>query len=87
MQLLLAGVGVAQIPDALGFGAVAAGELQPVLTDQAALAPPLVLVYPGNRYLTAKVRIFSDFFAAEFPEDGWWPGILANTPAAHVPAA
>jgi hypothetical protein len=29
-------------------------------------------VYPSNRYLTAKVKAFSDFVAELLPEEGWW---------------
>jgi LysR family transcriptional regulator, regulator for bpeEF and oprC len=40
---------------------VQAGKLKPVLEDWIAPAPPLNVVYPSNRYLTAKVRAFADF--------------------------
>jgi hypothetical protein len=43
-----------------------------VLSDRIAPAPTLLLVYPGNRYLTARVRAFGDFFAGVLPRDGWW---------------
>lgn len=70
-QAAIAGGGLAQIPDALVAGAIAQGQLEPVLTDCIALAPPLTLVYPSNRYLTAKVRAFIDHFADVFPRAGW----------------
>ena len=78
VEVALSGAGVAQVPDGLACGPVLEGRLQPLLTDYAATAPPLVLVYPGNRYLTAKVRVFKEFFAKEFPRDGWWPQIMAS---------
>lgn len=71
-EAAVAGAGIVQVSDALAFTAVADGKLQPLLTDLVALAPPIVLVYPGNRYLTAKVRAFGEFFADVFPTDGWW---------------
>lgn len=80
-ELAQAGAGVAQIPDALGYTAVLAGRLVPVLTEFVAVAPTLTLVYPGNRYLTAKVRVFSEFFQQRFPKDGWWPDIVAHREA------
>ncbi len=79
-EMAIAGGGIVQIPDALGFTAVMDGRLQPILTDYVAYAPSLVLVYPGNRYLTAKVRAFKEFFAEAFPKDGWWPQIAARFP-------
>ncbi len=81
-HLALAGVGIVQMPDALGFGAVLNGTLQPILVPYVADAPPLMLVYPGNRYLTAKVRAFSEFFASVFPREGWWDRIVTRDRAA-----
>jgi DNA-binding transcriptional LysR family regulator len=78
LDLARAGAGVAQLPDALGYAAVRTDELVPVLAEWVAPAPTLTLVYPGNRYLPAKVRIFSDFMAAKFPKDGWWADINAH---------
>jgi len=72
------GCGIVQIPDGLGFEAVMSGQLQPVLTDYVAAAPSLVLVYPGNRYLTAKVRAFVEHMTDSFPKEGWWDRILAR---------
>lgn len=78
VQVALSGAGIAQVPDGLACRQVLDGLLQPLLTDYAAVAPPLVLVYPGNRYLTAKVRAFKEFFANEFPKEGWWPQIARH---------
>lgn len=77
------GIGIAQVPDALALAAVRAGELRPVLLECAASAPSLKVVYPSNRYLTAKVRAFADFVAETFPSAGWWDEIraLARRPA------
>jgi LysR family transcriptional regulator, regulator for bpeEF and oprC len=55
------GAGIAQVADMLARPLVQAGKLKPVLEDWIAPAPPLNVVYPSNRYLTAKVRAFADF--------------------------
>lgn len=81
-QLAQAGAGIAQIPDALGYAAVLEGGLVPLLTEWVAMAPDLTLVYPGNRYLTAKVRVFADFIAGRLPRHGWWADIVAHRHAA-----
>ncbi len=81
-EAAVAGHGIAQVPDALAFGAVVAGRLEAILTDHAAPAPPIMLVYPANRYLTAKVRAFGEFFADAFPAEGWWSAIEAGHAAA-----
>jgi LysR family transcriptional regulator for bpeEF and oprC len=72
LDAALAGFGIAQVPDAVAYQSIVDGDLRPLLTDYVAPAPSLLLVYPGNRYLTAKVRAFSDFSTAAFPADGWW---------------
>lgn len=74
------GIGISQIPDALALPGLRDGTLSPVLLDNVVSAPSLKVVYPSNRYLTAKVRAFSDFVAEVFPSDGWWPEIAAMAP-------
>lgn len=73
----VAGLGVAQVPDVLVIRALMAGQLRPLLLDVVAPTPALVVVYPSNRYRTAKVRAFADFVAEWYPPEGWWPDIAA----------
>jgi LysR family transcriptional regulator for bpeEF and oprC len=73
-----AGTGLAQVPDLLACDAVLAGELEPVLTEHIVQAPAVVLAYPGNRYLPAKVRAFAAFLQKAYPRQGWWPKIAAH---------
>jgi LysR family transcriptional regulator for bpeEF and oprC len=72
-----AGVGIAQVSDLLAMPQLRSGALRPVLLDWAAPGPPLTVVYPSNRYLSAKVRAFSDFVAEVFPPHGWFPEVAA----------
>ena len=72
------GAGIAQVPDALAFRAVMEGDLRPILTDHIVQSLPLMLAYPGNRYLPAKVRAFANFFESAYPKEGWWPQIAAR---------
>jgi LysR family transcriptional regulator, regulator for bpeEF and oprC len=65
------GVGIAQVPEPLALPALRERTLKPVLLDRIAPAPPLNVVYPSNRYLTAKVRAFADFVAEIFPAERW----------------
>lgn len=81
------GAGIAQVPDALAFHAVISGDLQPVLTRHIAESVPLMLTYPGNRYLPAKVRAFGKFFENAYPKEGWWPQIAAKLAAKGRTAA
>lgn len=75
IRAAVAGAGVAQVPDALGVPAVVSGKLRPLLTGHLAPAPPLMLIYPGNRYVTTKVRAFRDHMCKLFPRDGFWSEI------------
>jgi LysR family transcriptional regulator for bpeEF and oprC len=76
-------VGIAQVSDVLAIDALRSGALEPLLLELVAPGPTLNVVYPGSRYLTAKVRAFSDFVAAIYPRAGVWTeilGISAGTP-------
>ena len=68
-----AGIGIVQVPMPLVYRELLAGRLHPLLEDFTARMPPLCVVYPANRYLAAKVRVFADFLATEFLARGWWP--------------
>ena len=72
-----AGIGVAQVSDLLAMPELRSGALKPVLLDWIAPGPPLTVVYPSNRYLTAKVKAFSDFIAEVFPAKGLTEQIAA----------
>lgn len=74
----VAGLGVAHVPEPLVQGAISSGQLQPFLTEHSVEALPLMLVYPGNRYLPAKVRAFVEFFEKAYPREGSWPNIAAG---------
>lgn len=72
-----AGVGIAQVSDVLAMPELRSRALQPVLIEWAAPGPPFTVVYPSSRYLTAKVRAFTDFVAEVFPMTGWWAEVAA----------
>ena len=63
------GVGIAQVPEPLMAAALREKKLKPLLVDHIAPAPSLQVVYPSNRYLSAKVRAFADFVAEIFPRN------------------
>lgn len=78
-EAAVAGGGIAQVPDALVYSEIMEGRLEVVLAEHVAPAPSITLVYPGNRYVTAKVRAFGEFFADVFPAGGWW-SMICGTP-------
>lgn len=81
----LAGIGIAQVPEALAHGPVVAGRLKPLLVDWVARGPAMNLIYPQNRHLSAKVRAFADFVGEIFPPEGWWKEIAERS--GEAPAA
>lgn len=60
------GIGIAQVPADFVRDAIRAKRLVALLPDKFAAAPPMCVVYPSNRYLSAKVRAFADFAAEVF---------------------
>jgi LysR family transcriptional regulator for bpeEF and oprC len=72
-----AGLGIAHVSDVLALPDLRSGRLHPLLLEWAAPAPPVMIVYPSRRYLTARVKAFADFVAKVYPPTGAWPEIMA----------
>jgi LysR family transcriptional regulator for bpeEF and oprC len=66
------GIGISQVSDLLALPELRSGALQALLVEWAPAAPDVAVVYPSHRYLTAKVKAFSDFVAELLPAEGWW---------------
>lgn len=62
----LAGLGIAQAPSFMMQEHMCRGELEPVLADWCADPVPLHVVYPPNRHLSTKLRVFVDWVAELF---------------------
>jgi LysR family transcriptional regulator for bpeEF and oprC len=63
-----AGLGVAQVPAFVLKDAMERGSLELLLGDWFAEPAPLNVVYPQNRHLSVKLRVFVDWVAALFAE-------------------
>ncbi len=59
----LAGLGVMVVPGFMVEAALADGRLVPLLEDWATDPLPIYAMYPQNRHLSAKVRVFVDWVA------------------------
>ena len=59
----LAGVGLAALPSWMVFEELARGDLVQVLDDWRTAAIGIYAVYPSNRLLAAKVKLFADLIA------------------------
>lgn len=67
----MAGLGIAQIAPFTAREAIASGALRPILRDWNGESIPLFVVYPPNRHLSSRLRVFVD----------WIAELFANTPA------
>lgn len=65
----LAGLGVVQAPTFMVQKHIASGAMVPVLTGWCTSSLPIHVVYPPNRHLTTKLRVFVDWVAALFAND------------------
>lgn len=89
----LAGLGVMQVPTFMAMAHIAAGRLVPVLTDWCTKPKPLHIIYPPNRHLSNKVRVFVDWLAELFARNKLLqgkpllpcPGGVAAEAPAHQP--
>ncbi|WP_280154112.1 LysR family transcriptional regulator [Piscinibacter sp. XHJ-5] len=62
----LAGLGIVWTTSFMAQSHIQAGTLQPVLLDWCADSLPIHVVYPPNRHLSTKVRVFVDWVAELF---------------------
>ncbi len=70
-RLVEAGLGITASPAFLCGPALAAGRLERVLPEWSLPETGLYAVYPHNRHLSAKVRLFVDFLAERFAHSPW----------------
>lgn len=84
VQAGLAGLGVIQMTDYLLLQHVREGRMVQVLPDWVSDALPVHIVYPQNRHLSAKVRVFVEWVAELFANH---PGMRVRTPAQLPEAA
>lgn len=70
LQLAIAGVGIARLPEFQLMGDLAAGTLVPLLV-QYSVPEPINAIYRTRRNLSPRVRTFIDFIAERFREAPW----------------
>jgi DNA-binding transcriptional LysR family regulator len=97
----LAGLGIVYTATFMAQPYIAAGLLRPVLVDWCSESVPIHVVYPPNRHLSAKLRVFVDWVAELFARSDQiqrqcsLPGCMAaaiaagstGVPVAPAPAA
>ena len=76
----IGGHGLVLEPTFIVGGDIERGDLVPVLTDYTPTEINILLIYPHNRYLTAKVRSFIDFMVEHFKGEPPWDQWLDKYP-------
>ena len=72
----LAGVGIVKLSTIMAGPLIARGQVEQLLPDWNSIPMPIHLVYPENRHLSAKVRVFAD----------WVTELLRDHPRLRLPA-
>ena len=86
LSIVLAGHGIGQTLDFVAEPWLNRGELVSLLTDWVRPALPVYVVYPPNRHLSARVRVFVDWLAELFSRDPRLqiPGPVIGGPKAAI---
>lgn len=71
-DMAVAGHGVTLIPSFIAWQALAAGDLVEIMSAHAPEPLNAWAVYPRNRYLSRRARLFIDFLAERFGEQPYW---------------
>ncbi|ONG51096.1 LysR family transcriptional regulator [Pseudoroseomonas deserti] len=74
LPTLLAGMGIAELPEFIAAGHLAAGRLEALLTDWQLAPGGLYFVTPTARNRPAKVEALADFLAERLSRPGWREG-------------
>lgn len=82
MEAVRQGVGLGYMPAFLAGCDLRTGTLVEILPQFRALPGAISAVYPHNRNLSVKVRVFVDYLVAHFAEVPWGTTDCANPPAA-----
>ena len=71
-DIAAAGLGLTVLPTFIAAKGLEAGTLVPVLTDYRLPETAVSAVYPQNRHLSPKIRVFVDFLAGRFGPEPYW---------------
>jgi DNA-binding transcriptional LysR family regulator len=69
------GLGILATPSFIAYDDLKAGNLEPALLDYTDADANIYAVYPHNRHLSAKVRLFVDFMVEQFGSEPVWDNI------------
>jgi DNA-binding transcriptional LysR family regulator len=72
LEAACAGVGIVALPTFICGKALAEGRVVPILQEWAVTRSAINAVFPANRHLSSKVRVFVDFLADRFGPNPYW---------------
>ena len=71
-DIAVSGLGLTVLPTFIASKDLEKGTLVPVLTDYRLPETAVSAVYPQNRHLSTKIRVFVDFLAGRFGPAPYW---------------
>jgi DNA-binding transcriptional LysR family regulator len=71
-DMAMAGHGIVLTPSCIAWQAMAVGDLVSILPDYCPPQRSAYAVYPQNRYLSRRARLFIDFLVERFGENPYW---------------
>lgn len=72
LQAAITGLGVTVMPTFLAQPALEQGQLQPILSDYALPVEAAYAVFPSQRYLPRRIRLFVDALVEKFGDEPYW---------------
>ncbi|HET6720933.1 MAG TPA: LysR family transcriptional regulator [Rhodocyclaceae bacterium] len=66
------GLGISQAPTFIANPAIAAGQVEAILTDFPLVELGIYAVFPGNRYVPHRVRVLADYLAERIGTPPFW---------------
>ncbi len=71
-DMAITGHGITLLPTFITWQALARGDLMPLLMDHQLLQTNAYAVYPQNRFLSQRARLFIDFVTERFGDNPYW---------------
>jgi len=75
LKAAIDGLGITTMPTFISYKAIQQGLLIPILTDYQLSEIALYAVYPDQRHLPQRVRVFIDYLAEQFGNKPYWDNI------------
>jgi len=78
LKMAVAGHGIVFLPTFIAWQAIKEGQLQTLLEDYSLPVVHAYAIYPQNRFLSQKARVFIDYLVSYFTSPAYWDKALAK---------